>query len=486
MKTENERNAMLKKAKKALAKAKRVSLDKLKTMSYVTLFDFLYDDRYRNILDNNARAIYCFIYRRYDMSIKNGWIDKDGVPYINYKNESLQEHLQMTEYAVRQALKALKECNLIHTERQGQGKPNRIYLLEPMDADVSVDDSENQVIETEDSEGFENFDAEYNQNFDDNSIENNNQGFQKLELSNNDFSECRNPAIQNVETQQSELLDFNEQECRNSTVKNVDTQSSKPLTLNVLERCSSTTNYLKRNIYSNLKRENSNPSASVEIRKLKTQNSKTHPHAVKIYGDYKQVFLTDNEVERLKNKFGQPVVDEYISQLDRAIAAGRFKAKGKHDAIIESWINKGSEDNKSNVNVKIQKLKAQNSKNHPHTVKIYGDYEQVSLTDKEVERLYGKFNQPLVDEYINQLDRAIAAGRFEARGKHDAIIESWINKDKTIKKPDKILHHKNKNRFINFEQRETDYASLEKIEREYLMNSLILDEQLSQARSVGF
>lgn len=52
------------------------------------------------------------------------------------------------------------------------------------------------------------------------------------------------------------------------------------------------------------------------------------------------------------------------------------------------------------MSAKTRKSKTQNTKNHPLSAKIYGDYEQVFLADKKVEREY-LVNSLIVDEQRN-------------------------------------------------------------------------------------
>ena len=109
-------------------------------------------------------------------------------------------------------------------------------------------------------------------------------------------------------------------------------------------------------------------------------------------------------------------------------------------------------------------------------VKIYGDFQRVRLSDEGYGALVGEFGAEKVTQYNVKLDMYI-----ESHGKdyasHHATIKKWVKEDalkipgprpsaRADKLPVKV------NRFVNFKQRDWDYAELYTLEREYLIYDL--------------
>ena len=85
-------------------------------------------------MNDTAKMVYLLLYDRARLSIQNGWLDEDGRTYIYYTEEHLAEALRRTESTIRTALNTLEHHGLILRKRQGAGKPNRIYVCIPKDA----------------------------------------------------------------------------------------------------------------------------------------------------------------------------------------------------------------------------------------------------------------------------------------------------------------------------------------------------------------
>ncbi len=60
-----------------------------------------------------------------------------------------------------------------------------------------------------------------------------------------------------------------------------------------------------------------------------------------IYGEYKNVRLTDTELERLTAEFGKQVIDNYITRLDEYIENTGKKYKN-HNLTIRQWLRKSN------------------------------------------------------------------------------------------------------------------------------------------------
>ena len=85
-------------------------------------------------MNDTAKMVYLLLYDRARLSMQNGWLDEDGRVYVYYTEEHLAEALKRTEATIRTAMNALEHRGLIRRKRQGAGRPNRIYVCTPKDA----------------------------------------------------------------------------------------------------------------------------------------------------------------------------------------------------------------------------------------------------------------------------------------------------------------------------------------------------------------
>ena len=118
------------------------------------------DDRYKYI-STDAKVLYSILLERMDLSAKNGWIDEKGRVYIIYTVEEIMERLNCADQKATKLMVELeKKCGLIERIRQGQGKPNLIYVKNFISVDNTVEsrfktrenhDSESVKITTQDS-----------------------------------------------------------------------------------------------------------------------------------------------------------------------------------------------------------------------------------------------------------------------------------------------------------------------------------------------
>lgn len=95
----------------------------------------------------------------------------------------------------------------------------------------------------------------------------------------------------------------------------------------------------------------------------------------------------------------------------------------------------------------------------------YGKYRNVKLFKHEYDKLVSQYGEDVVKDYIGQLDGYIYVETGRPRYKdttHMEVIIRWITRANP-----KGVAGQSKNRFINFNQRNNDYAMLEKLERAY-------------------
>lgn len=88
---------------------------------------FIYDEKYK-ALSNHAKLLYMLLFGRLELSIKNGWHDRDGNVFQYYTNEQLMVDLNSSEKTIIKFKKELKDVGLLKEVRQGNNLPNRIYI----------------------------------------------------------------------------------------------------------------------------------------------------------------------------------------------------------------------------------------------------------------------------------------------------------------------------------------------------------------------
>ena len=89
---------------------------------------FIYDEKYKT-MSNNAKMLYMLLFDRLELSLKNGWHDKEGNVFQYYTNEQLMIDLNYnSNNTIIKIKKELKDAGLMTEVRQGMNLPNRIYL----------------------------------------------------------------------------------------------------------------------------------------------------------------------------------------------------------------------------------------------------------------------------------------------------------------------------------------------------------------------
>lgn len=107
---------------------------------------FIYDERYKS-LSNHAKLLYMLLFGRLELSIKNGWHDRDGNVFQYYTNEQLMVDLNSSEKTIIKFKKELKDVGLLKEVRQGNNLPNRIYIS-AVDGTVNSTVSELEILQS--------------------------------------------------------------------------------------------------------------------------------------------------------------------------------------------------------------------------------------------------------------------------------------------------------------------------------------------------
>ena len=87
----------------------------------------LFEGKYESV-STDAKMLYGLLLDRMYLSVKNGWIDKQGRVYQYFTIKSVQEKLHFGHEKICKLFSELENADLIVRKRQGQGKPSIIYL----------------------------------------------------------------------------------------------------------------------------------------------------------------------------------------------------------------------------------------------------------------------------------------------------------------------------------------------------------------------
>jgi len=98
----------------------------------------LYDNRIYSNISNGCKMMYSILRDRQDLSIKNDWIDDNGFIFFYYDCEKLAEYMSVSTSTINRYKKELIKARLMLQVRQGQGKPNRMYILKPESVDTTL------------------------------------------------------------------------------------------------------------------------------------------------------------------------------------------------------------------------------------------------------------------------------------------------------------------------------------------------------------
>ena len=98
-----------------------------KSVSFTRLSNFLFEAPTFTALSNEAKILYAFILRRTELSRKNGWSDEYGRIFLYYPIYEVVALLHCGRQKAVNTLREFQYAGLVEIQKQGCGKPNRIY-----------------------------------------------------------------------------------------------------------------------------------------------------------------------------------------------------------------------------------------------------------------------------------------------------------------------------------------------------------------------
>ena len=75
-----------------------------------------------------AKITYGFLMDRMQFSLKNHWVDEDGLVYVLYPLEEIQKDMGITRKQAAECLSELECAGLLERKPLGPSLPDRIYL----------------------------------------------------------------------------------------------------------------------------------------------------------------------------------------------------------------------------------------------------------------------------------------------------------------------------------------------------------------------
>ena len=91
---------------------------------------WLFSDPQYSGLSLESKVAYTFLLNRFQLSRRNGWVNRHGEVYVIYTREDLAREMQVSYRKAITCFKELAQKYLLWEQRQGRGMPNRIFLAE--------------------------------------------------------------------------------------------------------------------------------------------------------------------------------------------------------------------------------------------------------------------------------------------------------------------------------------------------------------------
>ena len=122
------------------------------TFSFYRIPKLLFTDSRFSSLSAEAKTLYGILLDRMDLSMKNGWLDKQNRVYLFFTVQEIQESLGCGKNKAIQLMQELEKAGLIERKRQGMGKPSFVYVKNIL----SCSESELKRFKNQTSGGLEN------------------------------------------------------------------------------------------------------------------------------------------------------------------------------------------------------------------------------------------------------------------------------------------------------------------------------------------
>ena len=107
----------------------RITLEQIQTGErFIKIPMAFVESKYYSKFSTEGKYLYGILYNRFQLSLKNGWVDDKNCVYLIYTVEDLCKILGFGKNKVIKLKKELVKYGLLEEVRQGLNKPNLLYL----------------------------------------------------------------------------------------------------------------------------------------------------------------------------------------------------------------------------------------------------------------------------------------------------------------------------------------------------------------------
>lgn len=187
--------------------------------NYTQLPDELFSIEQFAVLSLHAKVLYSFMLRRVSVSKDNNWVDDAGDVYIYYRIDEIIQKFNCSNKTATKIMSELEEIGLIEKKRQGQGKPDIIYVNK-----FSAVVEEQNVQEDEPELPIEQLEHLYAESV----TENMEESVSNPEVNKIHFKKCKNYTSKNVKNSSLEVKKVHANYKENNYKESVISSSSSP------------------------------------------------------------------------------------------------------------------------------------------------------------------------------------------------------------------------------------------------------------------
>lgn len=96
--------------------------------SFIRIPKILMTEKIFSGIQNWSKITYGFLLDRMQLSMKNKWIDENGLVYVIYPLDEIRKDMGISKRQAVEYLSELEEAGLLERRSQGPGLPDMIYL----------------------------------------------------------------------------------------------------------------------------------------------------------------------------------------------------------------------------------------------------------------------------------------------------------------------------------------------------------------------
>lgn len=234
----------------------RITLEQIQTGErFIKIPMAFVESKYYSKFSTEGKYLYGILYNRFQLSLKNGWVDDKNCVYLIYTVEDLCKILGFGKNKVIKLKKELVKYGLLEEVRQGLNKPNLLYLqnVETKESHLNSDFEE-----VKNSSKPSEIAEVSNSNFQNSQIQTSRSFKNKLqEVSNSNSNKTENNKTENNKTDVILSEDEEEKAIQNPEEKNQDSLSRKVDKVTKYDK-----DYIWDLIHDQLLKENLSPSVA--------------------------------------------------------------------------------------------------------------------------------------------------------------------------------------------------------------------------------